>query len=142
MKSLTNLNTVTNYVIDTLIYGKDKQKSYNRWFGKGTEKDIAKLERGADYLGVVANIGGAVVPRLRDRVARAMMRKVDLQNRAMDVAEDMLDEAETFRDKATALKAVNSVIATKVLPDSFDVTALDDVKVIEPDVTDIKGLIS
>lgn len=134
LKPTSNPNNITNYIIDTAIYNKDKAKAYRRWFGKEPKAgDIYNLEKSDAFNGIVATIGSSLVARIRDRVAKAMLRKLDLQDKSMDMAEELLDEAETHKDKVEALRAVNSVIAVKVA-DKFDLTTPDAIKVIDADV--------
>ena len=132
-RAVNRLNDITGYVIDTAVLGMDKEKAFRKYeMDPGKCKDVAtamrQLERSDAYQSVIINIGQPVVERMRDNVASALLKKVDLQNK-------LIDEANGPSDKRKAIQVANSVLGTDVLPKNWNaedlITRLDNVHVIE-----------
>ncbi len=139
-RAVNRLNDITGYVIDTAVLGMDKEKAFRKYeMDPGKCKDVAtairQLERSDAYQSVIINIGQPVVERMRDNVASALLKKVDLQNKLIDEAKTLVDEADGPSDKRKAIQVANSVLGTDVLPKNWNaedlITRLDNVHVIE-----------
>lgn len=149
LNTVEGLTDLAGYVIDTVVYGKDKVKSFKRYhLGKIDDDEIpqaiSRLEHSQEYFGVIDTLGDTVIERVWDQTAKALLKQINLRSRLLDEAEDLVDSAETQKDKATAIRIASQVANTDILPMGFDqrefLSRADNIHVIAPaDV--VKGLI-
>lgn len=150
LSTVEGLTDLAGYVIDTVIYGKDKLKTYKKYhLGKvksdeDAKKAISRLEHSQEYFGVIDTLGDTVIERVWDQTAKALLKQINLRSKLLDEAEDLVDNAETQHDKATAIRIASQVANTDILPMGFDqrefLSRADNIHVIAPaDV--VKGLI-
>lgn len=149
LNTVEGLTDLAGYVIDTVVYGKDKVKSFKRYHLGKIDDDkipqaINRLEHSQEYFGVIDTLGDTVIERVWDQTAKALLKQINLRSRLLDEAEDLVDSAETHRDKANAIRIASQVANTDILPMGFDqrefLSRADNIHVIAPaDV--VKGLI-
>lgn len=150
LSTVAGLTDLAGYVIDTVVYGKDKVKAYRRYCPEKIEDDdavktaIKRLEKSQEYYGVVDTLGDTVINRLWDETAKGLLKQINLRVKLLDEAEELVETAEGHKEKANAIRVASQVANTDILPMGFDqrefLTRADNVHVIAPaDV--VKGLI-